>query len=106
MDMPSPLYVVARFKAKAGQQDAVLQTLTDMVEPTRAEPGNIFYDLFQSATDPTTFFLFESWRSKAALDEHFAQPYFAAMDEKLSKQLYEHYTVDMVGMKATPSPRE
>lgn len=104
--MPVPLYVIAKFKAKAGQQDAVMQTLTDMVAPTRLEPGNIAYDLFQSAVDPTEFYFVEAWQSKAALNEHFGKPYFAVMDQKLSQQLYEHYTVTMVGMKAPPSPRK
>jgi len=106
MAMPVPLYVIAKFKAKAGQQDAVMQTLTDMVAPTRLEPGNIAYDLFQSAVDPTEFYFVEAWQSKAALNEHFGKPYFAVMDQKLSQQLYEHYTVTMVGMKAPPSPRK
>ncbi|MDQ6732098.1 MAG: antibiotic biosynthesis monooxygenase [Actinomycetota bacterium] len=53
------LNVVAVLKAKAGS-DAVLQdALAGLVAPTRAEDGCISYELFRSASDPSTFITVE-----------------------------------------------
>lgn len=70
--------VVARLKAKQGKEAQLLSEVTALLAPTRAEEGCINYDLHCSLDDPALYFLYETWRSKQALDEHLATPYLQA----------------------------
>ena len=88
--------VVARFKAKSSHADSVRKALEKMVAPTRAEAGNLGYDLHQGADDPSEFVLYEKWRSKAALDEHLGKPHFKTMDRELSTTLEQPYSVTIL----------
>lgn len=63
--------VFARFTAKVGMADQLKQLILDQVEPTRAEPGNLNYDIHVTNADPNTFVLYENWKSKDDLDAHF-----------------------------------
>ena len=88
--------VVATFKAKPDQVHAVRAALEKMVDPTRAEAGNIGYDLHQGAEDETTFVLYEHWRSQSDLQNHMQQPYFKQMDQDLSTVLQQPYSVTVL----------
>ncbi len=74
--------VLARFKAKAGKEEALRQAITACVAPTRAEAGCINYDLHVSSEDKGLFMLYENWVSKQALDEHLATPYLVDLKAK------------------------
>ncbi|WP_095162965.1 putative quinol monooxygenase [Pseudomonas sp. Irchel 3F5] len=78
-----PLVSIAVLKAASGQQQALKEAL---IEPTRAEPGNLDYVLFERRDAPGTFYTREAFKNQAALDAHFATPYFqhfAAASEAL-----------------------
>lgn len=64
------LPVVAVITAKPGSEKQVEEALNALIEPTRAEPGCVSYNLFVSAADPATFITVETWRSQADLDAH------------------------------------
>src|SRR4051794_9855869 len=53
----------------------IRQTMEQILAPTRAEPGNVTFDLHQDADDPRTFFLYERWRSVDDLADHLHAPY-------------------------------
>jgi quinol monooxygenase YgiN len=74
----SDLNVVAVLKAKPGSEGAIRDALASLVEPTRAEPGNVSYDLHESAAEPGTFITIEKWRSQEDLDAHMQTPHIAA----------------------------
>jgi quinol monooxygenase YgiN len=69
------LQVVAVLVAKAGSEQVVGQALSDLVEPTRAEPGCTSYQLFTSMADPATFITVETWTSQDDLDAHMQTPH-------------------------------
>ena len=71
------IYVIASLTVAPGKLDALRKAAPSVIEPTRAEPGCISYDLFVSATDPGQVRFVESWRSREALDEHFASAHMA-----------------------------
>jgi len=81
--------IIASFKPKQGQEAAVLQTLRVMVENTRAEPGNLVYDLYRDQIG-TGFTLFEAYTSQDAVDTHRAAPYF------------KNYRATIMGLLAEP----
>lgn len=64
------LQVVARFRAKPGQEAALRAVLASLIAPTLAEPGCYQYDLIQHAQDPAEFVFIEDWEDDAALDAH------------------------------------
>lgn len=88
--------VVATFKAKPDQAQAVRRALEKMVAPTREEPGNVGYDLHEGAKDSTEFVIYEHWRSQPDLDAHMQKPYFKQMDQDLSGLLQQPYTVTLL----------
>jgi quinol monooxygenase YgiN len=77
--MGEPLTIIARVRAKPGQEARLLQELKRLLAPTRAEAGCLNYDLHQSQSDPALFVLYENWTSQAALDAHFQTPYLKTM---------------------------
>jgi quinol monooxygenase YgiN len=48
-----------------------------MVEPTRAEPGNLDYQAFRDPEDSSLFVLFERYVDSGAFDAHRETPHFA-----------------------------
>lgn len=83
------LTVLARIRAKAGNEDEVFREISALIAPTRAEAGCINYDLHLAQDDPALFCLYETWRSREALDEHLATPYLQAFLKKAPELLAE-----------------
>ena len=86
--MSEPLTIIARVRARPGQESRLLQELKRLPAPTRAETGCISYDLHQSQSDPALFVFYENWASQAALDAHFESPHLQAV-LKLVPELVE-----------------
>ena len=70
------IVLIARLKVKADSIDEAKSAALAIVADSRAEAGNINYDIHQSIEDETEFFWHETWKNKAALDEHFETPFF------------------------------
>ncbi len=64
------LRVVARIIARPDHVDVVRSYLTELIEPTRKEPGCVSYELLQNRSDPTDFTFVEEWESDGALEAH------------------------------------
>jgi quinol monooxygenase YgiN len=62
--------IFATFKPKAGLYQEALSVLRDVLEPTRAEPGCLRFDLFAGEDRPSTLYLYEIFVNAAAIDEH------------------------------------
>lgn len=86
--------LIAVLKAKAGKTEALRDALQALLLPTREEPGNLDYALFQLRDAPDTFYMRESWRDQQALDEHIAQPYFQAFIGQMEPLLAEPLRLD------------
>jgi quinol monooxygenase YgiN len=69
--------VIAHYRARAGEEARVETALGEMVEPTRAEPGNLDYQVFRDPKDPSLFVLFERYADEDAFDAHRETPHFA-----------------------------
>ncbi len=80
----SQIALIAKVKAQAGQTEALKAKLTSMIEPTRAEPGCIKYDLHVSNDDEAQFMFYEIWRSKEDLDLHIETPHLQGLLAKMS----------------------
>jgi quinol monooxygenase YgiN len=63
--------VIARITAKPDKVGEMTELLRRLIEPTRAEPGCVGYELLHNADDPTDFTFVEEWADDAALAAHF-----------------------------------
>jgi len=72
----SEFVVIARYTARNGTEDRVEAALRQMVEPTRAEPGNLGYEVFRDPAEPGVFVLFERYADEAAFADHLAADHF------------------------------
>ncbi|WP_313273848.1 putative quinol monooxygenase [Stenotrophomonas sp.] len=57
-------------RAKPGREDRLRSNLIDLVEPSRAEAGNLRYDLYQDAGDKARFVFIERWASPEDQQRH------------------------------------
>jgi len=83
------LISIAVLKAKAGQREALRESLLALIEPTRSEPGCLDYVLFELRDEPGTFYMREAFTSAAALEVHKAMPHFQAFAAKAGSLLAE-----------------
>ena len=75
---PRPLAFIAVLKARPDKQQELRAGLLELIEPTRAEAGNLDYTLFAVRDEPGTFYMREAFADQAALDTHHATPHFRA----------------------------
>jgi beta-alanine degradation protein BauB len=76
------LTAVTFIQGREGQGSRVKQELLTLTAPTRAESGNITYDLYQSVDRPDRFMRLEVWRDAEALELHKATPHLKASFER------------------------
>ena len=77
------------FIAKEGSEAKMKELLSAMVEPSKAEAGCLFYEIFQYENDRRRFMAVETWADEAALDGHKASAHYA-----LYKSSYEPFCED------------
>ena len=58
-----------------------------MIDSSNAEPGCESYMLYQDPYDNTKLIFVETWKDQAAIDTHFAMPYFIAFGPKIQDWL-------------------
>ena len=64
------LIQMVTIKVEPGNREAFLKAFADNCEGTRKEPGNLRFDMLQSATDDHEFSVFEVFESEEALEAH------------------------------------
>lgn len=76
------LTAVTFIRGPEGADEDLMRELLSTNEPTRAEPGNVRYDLYQSTNAKNQFMRFEIWRNPQALEEHKQTPHLKASFER------------------------
>lgn len=74
--MAGKVKTIAVLTARPGKADALRDLLAQLVEPSRAEPGNLRYDLWADPAQPGRFVLDELYAGPAAVEAHHATPHF------------------------------
>jgi quinol monooxygenase YgiN len=70
-------YVVsALWRAKPGEEDRIARIVAELTEPSRAEPGNLFYQGHRSAEDPGLFYLYEQYVDERGYEAHQESEHF------------------------------
>jgi quinol monooxygenase YgiN len=74
-DNDGPLFLVVTIKPRLDRLEEAEAQLQSMRENTLKEPGCEFMHFLQPQDDPNIWMMLEKFRSRAAWDEHMAQPY-------------------------------
>lgn len=76
------LTAVTFIRGPEGSEQDLLSELLSTTAPTRAETGNLRYDLYQSPHQKNYFMRFEVWRNPEALEAHKLTPHLKASFER------------------------
>jgi quinol monooxygenase YgiN len=87
--------VIARALAHDGTAAELKELLSGMIEPTRAEAGCKYYELFESNI-PGLFYFNELWESEAHLAAHATSDHFTAIFSKAEPLLKEPLEVNFL----------
>jgi quinol monooxygenase YgiN len=68
--------VTAKWQAKPGEADPVAAAIKNLMEPSKAEPGNRFYQVHRSPEDDHLFFFYEQYDDEAAYKAHGESEHF------------------------------
>jgi quinol monooxygenase YgiN len=74
--MPTPVKIIAILVARPGRAGELRALLDGMVVASRAEPGNLQYDLWRDHADTGRFVLEELYADDAAVAAHRATAHF------------------------------
>ncbi len=86
----SKITVFASFYPKNDKNNEVKETLLAMVNPTRSEKGNEFYNFYEEKNNQgkiISFHLFEVYKNSAALDFHRNSSHYKNYRSKIEELL-------------------
>ena len=76
-------YVVsALWRAKDGCEGRIAEIIGALLEPSRAEPGCLFYQPHSSPEDPQLFYLYEQYVDEAGYRAHMDSEHFTRLVEE------------------------
>lgn len=81
------LAIAVTYKAKTDRREEALQAARICSEKTKRENGNVDYTFYSGIDDDQTFFLFEHWESREALDAHLKSSHLAEFRAALKELL-------------------
>lgn len=84
-----PLYLIAVIRPRPDRTDEADSALRELMAGTHAEPGCIFMELTVAADDPTTWVMFEKFRSRADWEAHMRTDHVVRGNERLAGLLRE-----------------
>lgn len=81
-------HFIVRFEPKPGMESAFREELVRVSGPSRAEPGCIRLDVFESVREPVVFTIHSEWVDEAAFELHTTLPhtvrFLSAAEEMLT----------------------
>jgi quinol monooxygenase YgiN len=100
------LFIIVRFHAREGLQDALAEALREVVSPTRAESRCLAIEVFAATRDPRVFYIHSRWMDEAAFEHHATLPHTLRFIERVQRLIdhpLEVVRVRPVGMVAHPA---
>jgi quinol monooxygenase YgiN len=76
--------IVAKSNLKPGNAEIFKATAKPLIDGSRAEAGNISYDLFEDVKNPNVLTFIEKWKDDAAIEFHNNTPHFTQTIVKLA----------------------
>lgn len=81
------IIIHAAIQVNPAKKDAFLEQVPTLLEASRAEEGNISYDLFLKAGTEASYMMVEVWKSSEAIDIHNKSTHFTAFAAKAQEFL-------------------
>jgi autoinducer 2-degrading protein len=75
--------IAAKLYIKPEKVNEFTKLFQGMIDSTLKEPGCTQYQLYQNPYEKNSFLVFETYKNQAAIDAHFAAPYFSSYGEKI-----------------------
>jgi quinol monooxygenase YgiN len=94
--------ITARVYIKPGKEADFIEAAKVIIEKSNKEEGCTFYQLYQDPYVKTNFMFVESYKNQAAVDFHFATPYFTEFGTTIAdmtSQPAEIKVIDVAGEK-------
>jgi len=82
--VPTPVKTIAILVARRGMVEELRALLEGMVFPSRAESGNLQYDLWVDHADAGRFVLEELYADDAAVAAHRATPHYEKYSSRIN----------------------
>ena len=76
--------IIAKVYIKPGSESDFISAASMMIENSNKEEGCLGYMLYQDPYEKTNFIFVESYKNQAAVDAHFATPYFKEFGTKIA----------------------
>jgi len=73
------MIVVAKLKAKKGEEKKMENTLKGIIPDVAKEEGTLIYTLHRSQNDPGVFLFYEKYKDVDALTYHSSTPHFKSL---------------------------
>jgi quinol monooxygenase YgiN len=70
-----PFHFIVRFEPLPGKEAAFRDELLRVNAPSRAEPGCLRIDVFESVREPFVFAIYSEWIDEASFDLHATLPH-------------------------------
>jgi len=71
--------VAAKWTANPGEEDRIARICEELTEPSRAEPGNLYYQAQRSIENPRLFYLYEQYVDETGYEAHQATEHFTRL---------------------------
>jgi quinol monooxygenase YgiN len=76
--------IIAKVYIKAGSESEFITAAQEMITNSNKEEGCMGYQLYQDPYEKTNFIFVERYKDQAAVDAHFATPYFKGFGDKIA----------------------
>jgi quinol monooxygenase YgiN len=97
-----PKMITAKVFIKPGFEDQFIEAAKLMIGNSNKEEGCLGYMLYQDPYEKTNFIFVEKYKNQAAIDAHFATPYFKEFGTKTGEMIskpMEIKIIDVAGEK-------
>lgn len=86
--------IVARVEVIPGKEQEFISKTNPLIQETRAEEGNISYNLYQSPSNPAAFIFYEEYKDQHAIDVHAVSSHFQAFAKAIEGLLASDLAIE------------
>jgi quinol monooxygenase YgiN len=103
--MNQELCWIARIRPRPGKSEVLREVLLGLVAPSGREPGCVAYNLHEEESEgPTTFAIYEIWRSRADHEAHMRTPHLQAFLVRLDELVEGEIAIEPLRLLAPRIP--
>lgn len=86
--------IVARVEVLPGKEQEFISKAEPLIQETRAEEGNISYNLYQNPTNPVAFIFYEEYKNQHAIDIHATSTHFRTFGKAIKGLLASELIIE------------